>query len=148
MASTLGSPGASGSPTATPDETTAPSARATVAPAPTPQPSPDEADETDGPADSGIRGQVLAGPTCPVERADEPCPDRPVKDAHVEIKKPGYHGNFTTNGQGRFVAHTPPGTYTITVAADGMMGGCEEETAHVVVHEWENVTVSCDTGIR
>src|SRR5690348_4880929 len=34
------------------------------------------------PSGSGLYGLVMAGPTCPVERPDQPCPPRPVA-AHL-----------------------------------------------------------------
>src|SRR6266540_782491 len=36
-----------------------------------------------------IRGMVLAGPTCPVERAESPCPDQPVGGVRVQAVRGG-----------------------------------------------------------
>src|SRR6266581_181331 len=40
---------------------------------------------------SGIDGSALAGPQCPVERPDSPCPDRPVANAEIQV----YSGDRT-----------------------------------------------------
>ena len=48
-----------------------------VALVPKPTPTPVPPTPTTGPA-SGVEGIVLVGPTCPVERLGDPCPDKPV----------------------------------------------------------------------
>jgi hypothetical protein len=120
--------------------TTAPSA----APAPTP---PAPTPSTTLPDEREISGRVVAGPTCPVEREDSPCPDRPVSGARVDIRGSDYHESTATNSQGRFSADAPSGTYRVTASSPSVFG-CSEETVTVVEGRVTHVTVSCDTGIR
>jgi hypothetical protein len=122
--------------TAAPQTTT----HATGAPVASPSRSPRE-------TEPGISGQVVAGPTCPVERADSPCPDRPVTDAQVTISGSGYHHNTTTSSEGRFHSATPPGTYTVTASSPSVFG-CDPQTVKVEPNRTTHVTVHCDTGIR
>src|SRR5205814_1656827 len=41
------------------------------------------------PAPSGVEGRVTAGPTCPVQRADQPCPDKPVETTLRLLRQDG-----------------------------------------------------------
>jgi hypothetical protein len=67
---------------------------------------------------SGVEGEVLVGPTCPVERADSPCPDRP---AQLYVWTSILSGSDTPIGNpmtqsgtdGRFRLALPPGTYML-----------------------------------
>ncbi|HVB11294.1 MAG TPA: hypothetical protein VNM16_13145 [Bacillota bacterium] len=96
-----------------------------------------------GPApDSGLAGVVLAGPTCPVQRAAEPCPDRP---AAVRLR--AGTATFSSDAQGRFRVALPPGTYTIVNDGAQPFPRCHA-TATVPPHAFATVTVTCDTGIR
>ena len=128
----------SGSSTSEPTASTAPAPTRTL-PAPTRSPKPPEG--------SGISGQVVAGPTCPVERVDSPCPDRPVTDAQVTISRTGYHKDTRTNSQGRFHVDAPPATYRVTANSPGVFG-CDEQTVKIEEGRVSHVTINCDTGIR
>jgi hypothetical protein len=143
----LGSASPGESPLTTPSATSA-----TESPQPSKLPTPAvsqtlEPASTDDAKDSGIKGEVVAGPTCPVERVDSPCPDKPVAHADVTVKGEAYHANTTTNAQGRFKVDPPPGTYTVTVTSDSVFG-CDEKTVKVEAHQYTNVTIECDTGMR
>lgn len=64
---------------------------------------------------SGIEGQALIGPTCPVARAGDPnCADRPYRVA-LTVKTPdGLEvAHFSTDAQGRFRVVLEPGRYVI-----------------------------------
>lgn len=96
---------------------------------------------------SGVTGTVLAGPTCPVETPESPCPDRPVADAVVKAKGEGTTKTTRTDGSGRFRLRLRPGLYTIKAQSDSVFG-CEPERARVVKRRFTDVTINCDTGIR
>jgi hypothetical protein len=101
-------------------------------------------------AAQGIRGIVLAGPQCPVETADSPCPDRPLPGVRVEVRRGGNAvGAARTDGQGRFTVGVDPGTYEVRVAP-GQQGFMSSKPITAVVREgaFTDVTVSVDTGIR
>jgi hypothetical protein len=103
---------------------------------------------------SGISGQVLLGPQCPVESVDEPCDDVPAADVLVTVSEqiPGESygagervATTRTDADGAFELALPPGAYVVTADA-GM--SCELMDARVVAGEHTTVEVPCDTGIR
>ena len=101
---------------------------------------------------SGVRGMVLLGPTCPVERMppDPACAEKPYATAIVVYrtgsKSPFVIGN--SNTAGAFEFSLPPGSYTLAAKGDTMMLHCKETSVAVVSDEYTPVTISCDTGIR
>lgn len=100
-------------------------------------------------ATSGVTGKVVAGPTCPVERADSPCPDRPVDDAKVTARSSSGSTKTThADGNGRFKLSLAPGSYNLHADSPQNMGGCSDETVTVTSHHYTDVTITCDTGIR
>ncbi len=94
-----------------------------------------------GAPDSGLAGVVLAGPTCPVERVGQPCPDRPVA---VHLRAGSVR--FASDAHGRFRVALAPGTYTI-VNDGGTFPRCRA-TATVPADAYATITITCDTGIR
>ena len=94
-----------------------------------------------GQPDSGLAGVVLAGPTCPVQRVGQPCPDRPVA---VHLRAGSVR--FASDAQGRFRVALAPGTYTI-VNDGGTFPRCRA-TATVPAHAYATIRITCDTGIR
>jgi len=88
-----------------------------------------------------------AGPTCPVERPDEPCPDVPV-EATVRVSANGVDvATGRTDATGTYSADLPPGRYRVTVDTGSMLPRCEPVDAEVIDRDI-TVDVSCDTGIR
>jgi len=129
-ASATPSPAATPSPVAS--ETPAPSATATPAPA----------------GDTGIDGTVTLGPTCPVERIDSPCPDRPYA-ARITIWRGGVQVAETRSGDdGRFRIILPPGTYRVVGETAGTFPRGSEVQAVVVVGQMAPVQIRYDSGIR
>jgi hypothetical protein len=96
---------------------------------------------------SGISGKVVAGPTCPVETPESPCPDRPVPDALVTAKARGTSRSTRTDASGSFRLRLKPDTYSVTASSDQVFG-CDEQRVRVVKRRFTDVTVTCDTGIR
>jgi hypothetical protein len=144
---------ASAEPDTSPPETTTepgvvPPPEPTREPGPTPPPvSPDPGDTPgDG---SGVYGTVQAGPTCPVEREDSPCPDRPVDHAVVRATTQDGHtaGRTNADGEGRFTMELAPGTYDISADTEQAMY-CESQRVVVEERRFTRVTITCDTGIR
>ena len=97
---------------------------------------------------SGITGTVVAGPTCPVETPESPCPDRPVSDARVTAKGGGPAKTTRTDASGAFRLRLKPGTYTVTATSDGLLGGCDEQRVRVAKRRYTDIAITCDTGIR
>jgi Carboxypeptidase regulatory-like domain len=100
-----------------------------------------------------LSGDVVAGPTCPVERAEDPCPPRAVPNREVQIL--GTTGavvaTVTTDSKGRFSVALAPGTYTVTVPMkQGQIGmrQMSDIKASVVAGQITTVKIELDTGIR
>ena len=91
----------------------------------------------------------MAGPTCPVERPDMPCPDRPVPDAAVRARASSGHlvGETRTNKDGQFKIKLPAGNFDIEATSDTVFG-CSTERVHVTSNRYARVRITCDTGIR
>ena len=103
---------------------------------------------------SGVTGQVLLGPRCPVEMAGDPCPDQPAAGARVtvtvqlagELNPDGeVVARTTTDAEGRYRVAVPPGRYVVTADA-GM--SCELVATPVAASSYAKADIPCDTGIR
>jgi hypothetical protein len=103
-----------------------------------------------GDGSSGIRGVVLAGPQCPVETPQSPCPPKRLPGIRVEISSGGdVVAEATTDDRGEFSAVVDPGTYDVQ-AAPGQPGFMGSRPVRVVVADgaFTRVDVPVDTGIR
>ena len=104
------------------------------------------------PYSSGVRGTVLLGPTCPVERMppDPACADKPYATAIVVYRASSQSvfvmGNSDTNGMFKF--SLPPGPYTLEAKNGKVFPRCAQVSVEVPVSGYASTTISCDTGIR
>jgi hypothetical protein len=102
--------------------------------------------------ESGVGGQVTAGPTCPVERPNDPkCAPRPVAGAVLAVKDAGGSeiSRFTTDGSGLFRIALPPGAYTVEPQpVAGLMGTPAPQPVTVAPGRLTGVDIAYDTGIR
>jgi hypothetical protein len=126
----------------------------TYTPSPTPSPTVATITPTgsgDG-TDSGIDGLVAEGPTCPVERAGSPCPDRPLAALIGITPIDGGSGiTVESDDQGRFHVAVPSGQYNVQpLPVDGNHWPAPGPPQQVTVEEGQfvQVTVTYDTGIR
>lgn len=102
-------------------------------------------------ASSGVRGQVLLGPTCPVVNEGSPCPDEPVGGVEVRALTDGETIAETTSGEdGRFELELPPGRYTLEAVVDPGGPGMFAKPVAVTVTAgaFVEVVVPVDSGIR
>lgn len=107
-------------------------------------------DGVGGGGGQGIRGVVLAGPQCPVETAESPCPPKPLGGVHVDVLLAGdVVAEATTDRDGTFSVVVDPGTYEVR-ATPGQQGFMSAKPVHVDVTDgaFVQVTVPVDTGIR
>ncbi len=93
-----------------------------------------------------VQGRVLAGPTCPVERAGQPCPPRPVVGTVGLLDADGLaRATATIAPTGDYRTAVAPGTYTVTVAGGAH---CATRTVTVTKGAVVRADITCDTGIR
>jgi hypothetical protein len=108
---------------------------------------------TGPPQSSGIEGVALAGPQCPVERAGSPRPDKPVK-VRIKVLAAGQSdiaADELTAADGTFRIGLLPGGYHVTAGpadSGGLFPVCTPQDATVPNHDWAQITIHCDTGIR
>jgi hypothetical protein len=113
-------------------------------------------DETGSPLppDSGVRGTVVAGPSCPVvtDPPDPSCADRPVADAELVITtlNGSEVARTMSDAEGSFEIILAPGAYLLVPRpVDGLLGTPEPQEFSVV---WgmpgPELVVSYDTGVR
>jgi hypothetical protein len=103
----------------------------------------------DGDGASGVRGRALAGPQCPVEMADSPCPDLPWEGTVVvTATDSGEAFTASTDADGRFELPLSPGTYVVTIDAASTPPTTEPQTVTVEEGSFTEIEVFVDTGIR
>lgn len=101
------------------------------------------------PAESGVEGQVLIGPMCPVVQVGQACPDQPYQ-ATLTVNSLGGEriAQVQTDEQGRFKIPLEPGEYILHPEAPNVMPFAPEQTFRVVADQFTQVTVQYDSGIR
>ncbi len=96
-----------------------------------------------------LAGQVLAAPSCPVERAESPCPPRPVPGATVEIRDAtGLVSATSTDAAGRFSLVVPGGSYQVRATNAGGYRSTTEQQVQVVPGAAASVRLVVDSGLR
>jgi hypothetical protein len=100
-----------------------------------------------------LAGDVVAGPTCPVERAEDACPPKAVPNREVQILNPNNAVAATamTDSNGRFSVLLAPGVYRVIVPImQGQVGmrQMQNVTATITAGQVTTVKIELDTGIR
>jgi hypothetical protein len=105
--------------------------------------------QTATPATSGLQGQVLIGPMCPVVQQGTPCPDQPYAAAITVRDSAGREvTTFQSDAQGNFKVNLNPGAYTLVpVSPDGFTHAAEQ-VVDVIKNQYLVVTITYDSGIR
>ena len=101
---------------------------------------------------SGIEGTVTIGPTCPVQRINDPnCDDRPYQGViHVMGANKAYVTQFQADAQGNFKIELEPGMYTIDpqTPKEGFLPRASSQDVTVVSEAYTIVNIQYDSGIR
>ena len=101
------------------------------------------------PADSGIEGQVVIGPMCPVVQEGQECPDQPYQATlTVNNLQGGRIVQVQTNEQGRFKIPLMPGEYILHPESPNGIPYAAEQTIIVEADKFTQVIVNYDSGIR
>jgi hypothetical protein len=98
---------------------------------------------------SGVEGQVFLGPTCPVVRVDNPCPDRPYQATLSVLSVDGERiARFQTGADGSFHFALAPGKYTLRPESPSVMPHAPEQPFSILANQYTRLTVTYDSGIR
>lgn len=101
------------------------------------------------PQGTGAYGVVAAGPTCPVQRVDQPCPPEPLS-VQLDAQDSGGHtvARTHTDGAGHYQLPLAPGDYILVVEVSGMFPRCPATAVTVTAGPAQRHDINCDTGIR
>jgi len=101
------------------------------------------------PADSGIEGQVLIGPMCPVVQMGQECPDQPYP-ATLTVNSPNGRKivQVQSDAQGRFKISLAPGDYILHPESPNGIPYASEQSFRVEAGKFTQIVVSYDNGIR
>jgi len=104
---------------------------------------------TNGPK-GRVSGQVLAGPTCPVEQpGDTNCEPVPVQGTVQFTQDGDVSDSVKIEPSGNFSIEIPAGLYTVVIdTGDNIFPTCSPVDVEVVANVDSEVDVFCDTGIR
>jgi len=106
---------------------------------------------TPTPTDSGVEGQAVQGPMCPVIRVGEECPDQPYQ-AVITVRSPEGKrvAQVQTDEQGYFRIPLAPGEYVLHPESpeDSPLPYANDQTFIVNPGEFTTIIVAYDTGIR
>jgi Carboxypeptidase regulatory-like domain len=97
----------------------------------------------------GIRGTVVLGPMCPVERVESPCPDRPMAATVVVSVGSGRRvASVRSGSDGSFSVPLAAGRYVLTATGAGAMRFAKPVEVTVRAGTWTRAVVQVDSGIR
>lgn len=100
-----------------------------------------------------VKGSVVLGPVCPVERIppDPNCAPRAYKTQITvsrNIETPEKFMTLATNASGTFSVSLPAGEYVLHPVGGSVYPRCEEKLVEVSAGATTDVVINCDTGIR
>ena len=101
------------------------------------------------PRGSGIEGQVLIGPMCPVIQQGQECPDQPYQATLTVLSRDGVQiAQFQTDEQGRFSIPLVPGEYVLHPESPNGIPFASDQSFVVETGRFTQITVHYDSGIR
>lgn len=101
------------------------------------------------PRGSGIEGQVLIGPMCPVVQAGQECPDQPYQATLTVKNRDGLQiVQFQTDDQGRFSVPLVPGEYIMHPESPNQIPFASDQSFFVETGRYTQIIIHYDSGIR
>ena len=101
------------------------------------------------PLTSGVKGQALIGPACPVVRVDTPCPDQPHQTTLLILTLDGREvARVETDAEGKFAINLPPGDYVLHPEDGTRMPVAGDVPFTVLENHFTNVIITFDNGMR
>ena len=101
------------------------------------------------PTDSGVEGQVLIGPMCPIVQIGQECPDQPYQAVLTVSNSTGERiVQIQTEKDGTFKIPLAPGEYILHPESPNVMPSAQEQSFTVETGKFTKLTVSYDSGIR
>ncbi len=101
------------------------------------------------PRGSGIEGQVLLGPMCPVLQQGQQCPDQPYQTTLTVISLNGLQiAQFQSDERGRFQVSLVPGEYILHPESPNGLPFAGDQSFVVETGRYTQITVRYDSGIR
>ncbi|HVQ19270.1 MAG TPA: carboxypeptidase-like regulatory domain-containing protein [Actinomycetes bacterium] len=96
-----------------------------------------------------VSGQVLTGPTCPVETVESPCPPSPLDGAKVEVLQDGaVVSDGTSDSDGGFSLDAPAGSVVVRATDTNGLHSQASKTVQLEAGQTTTVTLVVDSGIR
>ncbi len=101
------------------------------------------------PRGSGIEGQVLIGPMCPVMQQGQQCPDQSYQ-ATLTVNSPSgvQIAQVQTDAQGHFKIPLVPGNYILHPKSPNGVATAGDQTFTVETGHYTQLTIHYDSGIR
>jgi hypothetical protein len=98
---------------------------------------------------SGVKGQALVGPMCPVMQAQSPCPDQPYQTSLLILKLDGGEvARVDTDAEGKFMLNLPPGDYILHPRSGSTPPTAADVPFTVLTDQMTNIIITFDSGIR
>jgi hypothetical protein len=98
---------------------------------------------------TSVEGRITAGPSCPAQRRDQACADKPLQVTVRLSRVNGSEAARTRSGSdGRFSIDVVPGQYELDVVGGGPLPRCPPVPVRVARGATAYARVRCDTGIR
>ena len=101
------------------------------------------------PRGSGIQGQVLLGPLCPVVQQGQECPDQPYQATLTVRTRDGVQiTQFQTEADGHFKVPLVPGEYILHPESPNGIPFAGDQSFVVETGDYTQLIVNYDSGIR
>jgi hypothetical protein len=101
------------------------------------------------PADSGLEGQVLLGPVCPLVTPGQECSDQPYPTMLTVNSSDGRTiTRVQTDQQGRFRLALKPGQYVLHAETPNAIPSAGDQAFTVEAGRYTPIFVKYDSGIR